>query len=438
MIKLIAGQYLKRPLGCIALCIVALYVLIGIYAPILASSKPLVVHWDGTWYFPLFRYLFYQGFYTKTIDLFYNLLMFTLPLLVLGLCLFRKKKGNVFFIVSLLQCALFLFLLIFPVKNPEGVGFKKGDFTTMSPYARLNVLLKEKQKKAQHDRLVKAVGSNQIPSLWNQEQGRVSPETHQWIQQNLQKINFEIPALLKDFHWEEDAGGDQILNRKVKFWDLTRINHKDLVASLIFGVRISLLVGFLAVSLSLIIGIPLGAIAGYYAGKSDIVICRLMEVWEAMPTFFMLLLVVAVSQSKSIFVVVAVLGFFGWVGMARFIRGEFLKQRSLPYVEASHCLGFSNTHIIFSHILPNAIPPVLTLLPFAVMGAITSEAALSFLGLGEEGSASWGVLMDEGRSAFPGESYLLWPPAILLTILLVAIAIVGDTLRDAIDPKMRR
>ena len=101
-------------------------------------------------------------------------------------------------------------------------------------------------------------------------------------------------------------------------------------------------------------------------------------------------------------------------------------------------MGFPDSYIMFSHILPNAIPHVLTLLPFAMMGAITSEAGLSFLGLGEEGSCSWGVLMDEGRSAFPSESYLLWPPAILLTILLVAIAMVGDSFRDALDPKMRK
>src|SRR5262249_38942468 len=109
-----------------------------------------------------------------------------------------------------------------------------------------------------------------------------------------------------------------------------------------------------------------------------------------------------------------------------------------PYVEACFAQGFSNRYIMFIHILPNAIPPLLTLLPFAMMGAITSEAGLSFLGLGEEGSCSWGVLMDEGRAAFPGESHLLWPPAALLTILLVAIALVGDALRDTFDPKLHR
>ena len=242
--------------------------------------------------------------------------------------------------------------------------------------------------------------------------------------------------LLRHFHWEDDAGGDQTFNRYVSWWDLTRINRKDMVASLIFGVRISLSVGLLAIALALLIGIPIGAAAGYYGGKTDIITYRLIEIWESMPSFFMLLLVVAFLQSKSIFLVIAVIGLFGWTGFSRFVRGEFFRQKQLPYVEACHAMGYNDSRIIFSHLLPNAIPPLLTLVPFAIMGAMTSEAGLSFLGLGEEGSSSWGVLMDEGRTAFPSESYLLWPPAILLTTLLVAIALVGDALRDALDPKM--
>lgn len=227
------------------------------------------------------------------------------------------------------------------------------------------------------------------------------------------------------------------MNQDLPWWELTRLNRKDFTAALIFGVRVSLVVGLIAVAIALLIGVPLGCIAGFYGGKLDILLCRLIEVWESMPTFFMLLFVVAILQSKSIFLVITVIGIFGWMGFTRFIRGEFFKQRNLSYVEACRSLGFSDRRIMFSHILPNALPPLLTLLPFAMMGAISAEAGLSFLGLGEEGSSSWGVLMDEGRNAFPGESYLLWPPAILLTLLLIAIALVGDALRDALDPKLQ-
>lgn len=194
----------------------------------------------------------------------------------------------------------------------------------------------------------------------------------------------------------------------------------------------------LSIGLALLIAVPVGAFSGYYGGKIDLIIYRLIEIWEAMPTFFMLLMIVAFFQTKSIFLVIGVIGFFGWTGFSRFIRGEFLRQKQLPYIEACQALGYSDTSIMFSHLFPNAIPPLLTLVPFAIMGAITSEAALSFLGLGEEGSNSWGVLMDEGRTAFPAESALLWPPAILLTLFLIAIALAGDALRDALDPKLHR
>jgi peptide/nickel transport system permease protein len=263
-------------------------------------------------------------------------------------------------------------------------------------------------------------------------------QRREWLQQESSKIRWMIMPLLSSFHWEDDAGGQRAFNHYVPWWQLTRINGKDLLAALIFGVRISIVVGMTSVLIALIIGVPIGALAGFYGGKFDIVVSRLLEIWESMPAFFMLLMVVAILQSKSIFLVIAAIGLFGWTSFSRYVRGEFFKQRNLPYVEAGRALGFRDGYIIFKHILPNAIPPVLALMPFAIMGAITAEAGLSFLGLGEEGSTSWGVLMDEGRSAFPEDSFLLWPPATLLTIFLVAIALVGDDLRDALDPKLQR
>lgn len=477
-------QFRAHYLGVISLFVVILFVLAGIYAPFLASSKPLVVRYDGEWYFPLFRYLFYPGFYTKRIDLFFNGLTLTFPLMVLALYL---KQRVVFLLVVACQLVGFLYFIFFPVRDPSvdlslvaqrqtmlADLVKKGenptwkmDVDTMNGYAQLNLLLRYQERFQQHERVMAyAPKEKKAPTLWqietsqgmsqieklkkqletflpeslefNQTEARIRylEERRRWLQEESKKITVKWMPLLRPFHWEDDVGGEQSMNQYLPWWELTRINRKDLVAGLIFGVRISLVVGVMAVALAMAIGIPIGAFAGYYAGRVDILVSRLLEIWEAMPTFFMLLLVVAVTQSKSIFIVIAVVGIFGWTGFSRYIRGEFFKQRSLPYVEACQALGFRDRYIIFSHILPNAIPPVLTMLPFAIMGAMTSEAGLSFLGLGEEGSCSWGVLMDEGRSAFPGESYLLWPPAFLLTVLLIAIALVGDALRDVLDPKM--
>ena len=447
-------KFKKHPLGYISLWVIALFCLAGIYAPFLASSKPFFVYYDGTWYFPLFRYLFFQGFFTKRIDIFFNLLMFILPLVYI----FRKSK-QALIALCFLQLALFTYLMLYPISDPSSdtqlteqkqkalqTNPKETwdfDLQYMSPYARLNLLLRQKVLQKQDASLRRWTGQEQLQTLWQQQtqfekntsDGAFIVAKRAWIDRELPKVKYALFPFFSHFHWEDDAGGDSALNQKIPWWKLTRINHKDLFAALIFGMRISLVVGLVAVAIALAIGIPVGAYAGYYGGTFDILVSRLLEIWESMPTFFMLLLIVAVTQSKSIFIVILIIGLFGWTGFSRYVRGEFFKQRNLPYVEACHSLGFKDNFIMFSHILPNAIPPLLTLLPFAIMGAITSEAGLSFLGLGEEGSGSWGVLMDEGRTAFPAQSYLLWPPAIALTTLLIAIALVGDALRDTLDPR---
>lgn len=533
-------QFKKHPIGKSASVVVLFFICVAIYAPFLASSKPLIVLYDSQLYFPLFRYLFHSGFFTKRLDIFFNLFIFTLPLFLLPFKLLKFQK-HFMVLACFTHISFFLYFSFSETRDPASDPFLnqqrqsliqkqikdektssllsnipqilswKDDLKFLNDYARLNLVLRHIQRKEQHQRLQKYSQSYEershktLPSLWQVEKDHeekeildkqqilstsqpryikekswftkfqeshsksdsstlLSPEETKslhkarrviknyekkkadiqaiydkraWLESEEKKVSFVLMPLLRPFHWEDDAGGEQALNQHVDWWELTRINRKDLSAALIFGIRISLVVGFSSVLLALIIGVPIGALSGYFGGKVDILVFRLLEIWESMPTLFMLLLVVAVLQTKSIFLVIAVQGIFGWTGFCRFVRGETLKQRNLPYVDACRALGFSNRRIVFSHILPNAIPPLLTLLPFSIMGAITGEAGLSFLGLGEEGSCSWGVLMDEGRSAFPGESYLLWPPGLLLTLLLVSIALVGDALRDAFDPKMR-
>ncbi|MEX1013092.1 MAG: ABC transporter permease [Waddliaceae bacterium] len=454
-------QFRQHKIGVVSGCVLFIFCLVGLYAPFLASSKPLFVIYRGEMYFPLFRYLLYTGFYTKPIDIFFNLAMFTLPLSLL----FRKKA----WVLAVVAIQLLGFIyIVFKVPSDPAADLKlmqerqqalkesppiswEFDLKYMNRYAKLNRLVQYKLLKERETTL-----PQHAPSLWKtQEENRnrliqiyqKSGDTNslqflldkrEWLEEESRNLHWMVMPLISPFHWEDDAGGGQEYNRAVSFWQLTRINGKDLTAALIFGIRISLVVGILAVSIAVIIGIPIGSLAGYFGGSFDIVVSRLLEIWESMPIFFMLLLFVSITQSKSIFLVISVIGFFSWTTFSRYIRAEVFKQRNLPYVEAAHAIGFTSSHILFSDILPNAIPPILTLLPFSIMGAITSEAALSFLGLGEEGSCSWGVLMDEGRQVFPGESYLLWPPAILLTILLISIALVGDSMRDALDPKLRK
>lgn len=477
-------RFISHRVGVGALFVFLIFAFIGIYAPFFASSKPFVVRYEGEFYFPFFRYLFFPGFYTKQLDLFFNLLMFTLPFFIWAS---RTKKA--FFFVLCCHLALFGYILTDPFGDPASDPFlnrlkvekiKQKDprsgswefaLEHMTPYEKLNRLLKHQRDRLEHEKIAKQMEGeeeleNGLGTLWEMKEDNLlerlgffekelkrveeDSEIFQLSQQNLnylknreswlstgvEGLSFIWMPLLRPYHWEEDAGGARSLNAYISFIDLTRINRKDLVSALIFGIRISLTVGLASVLIALTIGLPIGSIAGYFGGRMDIIISRMLEIWESLPTFFMLLLVVSMLQSKSIFIVILVIGIFGWTGFSRFLRAEFFKQRRLSYVDACFALGYPHRKIIFSHILPNAIPPVLTLLPFFILGAITSEAGLSFLGLGEEGSCSLGVLMDEGRAAFPAESYLLWPPAIVLTVLLVSIALIGDALRDALDPKV--
>ncbi len=444
---------IKYPLGKLAFLIIILYFFAGVYAPLLSAAKPLIVIYDHEVYFPLFRSLFYTGEYSKPIDLFFNLLMFTLPLMLLG---FWRR---VFFWIGLFsQLSIFLLILFIPLKDPNSsevlsesrlqkiqesktLSFEE-ELQFLTPEAKLDLLLNWKRWERHDQRIRSYLGEKTAytPFHIQSEILKKDPQAlkmhQQWRESSEPHLSFILWPFIREFHWEEDAGGDESMNRSLPWWELTRTNHKDLVAALLFGIRISLTVGLLSTLISLVIAIPIGAVAGFFAGKTDIVVSRLLEIWEGMPTFFMLLLVVAILQSKSIFLIIAVIGFFGWTGFSRYIRGEFFKERNLPYVEAGKVFGFSNKYLMFNHILPNAIAPLITLLPFAILGAISAEAGLAFLGLGEENTPSWGALMDEGRQAFPGQSYLLWPPAILLTTLLISIALVGDALRDKLDPRM--
>lgn len=442
-------RFLKKKAACFGLFVLGLFIVFGIYAPFFASSKPFFLEYEGRWYFPLFRYLFFSGYYTKSLDLFYNLLMLTLPFF-LGIFFIakRKKKLSFFLVLGLIvfQFAGFLALLLFPLKDPafSSAGSSSSEWNkevqSLSPYAKINLLVRYRLYKDQQESLKGIDPDGKLPTLWNMHFGKgekdsFSEERRLWIEENEPKLHYTLMPFIRPFHWEEDAGGSKEMNRLVPLVEKTRINRKDLLSTLIFGIRVSLSVGFLSIALALAIGVPIGAFSGYYGGRADLVACRLIEIWESMPTFFMLLLSVSLLQTKSIFLVIAIIGLFGWTSFSRFVRGEFFKQKELLYVESCRALGYDDGRIIFGHLLPNALPPLLTLIPFATMAAVTNEAGLSFLGLGEENSASWGVLMDEGRTAFPSQSDLLWPPALFLMTFLIAIAVVGDGLRDAIDPK---
>ena len=212
---------------------------------------------------------------------------------------------------------------------------------------------------------------------------------------------------------------------------------RDVLSGIIHGFRISLIIGFVVMSIASIIGIILGALAGYYGGWVDITIQRLIELMMTMPTFFLILTIVAFYPGGGILVIMVVIGLTSWTGIARYIRGEFLKTRNQDYVSASIAMGNSETRTIFRHILPNAIAPVLVAVAFGVASAILTESSMSFLGITPANSFTWGTILAVAR----GATYAWWLalfPGLAIFITVTVYNLVGEGLRDALDPKLKQ
>ena len=214
------------------------------------------------------------------------------------------------------------------------------------------------------------------------------------------------------------------------------LNGRDVAARLIFGTRISLTIGLVAVSIYVTIGIILGSLAGFYRGWVDILISRLIEVMICFPVLFLLLTIVAVFESRSIFLIMAGIGLVGWPTVARLVRGEFLRQRNLDYVTAAEAQGLPEWRVIFGHVLPNCVGPVLVSATFGIAAAILTESGLAFLGLGDSTASSWGKMLTDGRSQ--GQWHMILAPGFAIFFVVTIFNLLGEGLRDALDPKLRR
>ncbi len=215
---------------------------------------------------------------------------------------------------------------------------------------------------------------------------------------------------------------------------------RDVLSRLIYGGRVSLSVGVVAVSIYMVIGTALGALAGYYGGWVDSVISRLVDIVLSFPTL-MLILVLVSLLGPGLRNIMLVLGLLGWPQVARIVRGEFLRLRVQDFILAAEVVGATNRRIIVRHILPNAMGPMLVAATFGVANAILSESALSFLGLGvQPPTASWGQMLNEAQSLTILESkpWLWVPPGMMILISVLSINFIGDSLRDALDPQLRR
>ncbi|MBC7649554.1 MAG: ABC transporter permease [Vitreoscilla sp.] len=209
---------------------------------------------------------------------------------------------------------------------------------------------------------------------------------------------------------------------------------RDLLAQLIYGFRLSVLFGLALTFIGVVIGVITGAIQGYAGGKTDLVAQRFIEIWGSMPELYLLIIFSAVF-APSVALLLFLLSLFGWMGLSDYVRAEFLRNRQLDYVRAARALGVSNLHIMWRHILPNSMTPVVTFLPFRMSAAILALTSLDFLGLGvPPGTPSLGELLSQGKANIDAWWISLSTFAVLVFTLLL-LTFMGDALRDALDPR---
>lgn len=365
--------------------LIILMLAVAVFAPLLANRLPLLVIKDGSVSFPFFPALFSTDSPEIFVEKTFNFFLLFLPLAALaalGMKFWNIRRKPVIYLSLAVIVSLPFFLFSPP---PDRISWK------------------EKAKE------IRAAGGIVVfpPVACGPFETGGTP--------------YEKPS------WEHPAGVDHA--------------GRDVMARMIYGARVSTAVGFLATLISLIIGTFMGLFTGYKGGKTDLIIMRFVEIVICFPTFLLLLILMSImldyGSRQSILLVILVIGFTGgWPGLCRLVRGETLKQRSLPYIAAAETLGVPVRRILFVHILPNVSGPIFVTFTFDVAGAILAESSLSFLGFGvQDPAASWGELL---RQAFPDPltywHLTLWP-GLAIFLAVCAFNFAGEGLRKAVSPK---
>jgi len=398
-------QFKKNRFALGALWILVPLFLMAIFAPVIASNQPLVFHDGGEVLFPWLRALFNPG---EPVDFAFNMALvgfFPWVGLALALNWLWKRRG----VPGRKRVARVLALYV-------------GVIALLSALFSMHALCptNKYQQRTFTDEQLRSGGESY---------GHYVPIPYGPTEGDPQSI-YRGPMFRKDRElWNGvNEGFPHILG--------TDDSGRDVLVRMIYGTRISLTVGFVAVAIYLAIGITVGAVAGYFGGFVDMLISRIIEVVLLFPAFFLILTLVALI-GPSIYIIMVVIGLTRWATVARLIRGEVLKQRQIDYVSAARALGSSHRRIIFRHILPNAISPALVTAPFGVAGAIITEAGLSLLGFGVRPPApSWGTLLRLGSLNY-NYWWLVVIPSLAMFVTVTVFNLIGAGLRDAMDPRLR-
>lgn len=377
---IVRHQFAKNRAAVAGLWLVCLFFLAAIFAPFLANSKPFCLCDQGRWSFPLFADL----------------------------------TSSDLVILAAAGCALLWWVAGHVV--PRGWFAGHPWFGTFVLFAGLFVILSvaieltvgERNDRTDYRELAGRPGVRAVfPPI------RYSP-----VETNL-AIRRTPPLRLPGHYLGTDDLG------------------RDVASRLLWATRVSLAVGFIAEGLAVVIGVTLGAIAGYFGRRADFIIMRFVEVMICFPAFFLILTVLAFF-GRHLWLIMLVIGLTGWTDNARFIRAEFLRLRNLEYAMAARALGLGWVRIVFRHLLPNGIAPVLVNASFGVAAAILIEGGLSFLGFGvAPPRATWGTMLNEGRENILDLPWLIVLPGLAIFLAVSAYNLVGEGLRDALDPKLR-
>ena len=217
----------------------------------------------------------------------------------------------------------------------------------------------------------------------------------------------------------------------------TDVLGRDVAAGIAHGARTSLTIGMLATSAAVLVGTAIGGLAGYYGGRIDDLLMRTTEFFQTIPTFLFSILLVAIL-APSVWSIVFAIAVVNWPTVARLVRGEFLALRGREFVQAGICLGMTDGRVIFRHILPNCLSPIIVTGSLIVATAILVESALSFLGLGDPNVMSWGFMIGAGRTFLRSAWWLCTIPGVAILLTVLAINLVGEGLNDALSPRLRR
>ncbi|WP_006786975.1 ABC transporter permease [Thiorhodospira sibirica] len=374
----ILGDVLIRWGARIGLLWIGLLVVLAVFAPLLANSHPLLLSEQGVIHSPMLAHL-------GPVD--WSLLLCVLIALPIALSL-RRWKTRLLWVLGFLVTTLTLTHL------------------WVSPPT---LVIYEQYRQAQAE------------------------QRYDWV------IHAPIPYSPKDYLRDYGDTGLEgpLTGSERRHWFGTEENGADVLSRMIHAARIALAIGFIATGIALSIGVVIGGLMGYFSGIVDMLGMRLVEIFEAIPTLFLLLTFVAFF-GRSLYMMMFIIGITSWSGYARYVRAEFLKLRGQEYVQAAIACGLPLHSVLFRHMLPNAMAPVLVAASFGVASAILAEATLSFLGLGLVDDPSWGQMLNQAvqsstfnwwMAAFPGG-------AIFLTVF--AYNLLGESLRDALDPHLKR